>query len=106
MITRVDPSTTSASDWQSARPRIHSLAIELTAFCNQRCDYCYNAWREDGGASVGTPDSKRLLARLDRVLDAIDVEHVTLTGGEPLASHDLFSVLEHLRARHVRAQMV
>ena len=41
--------------WNPALTRVHSLAIELTAFCNQRCDYCYNAWREDGGASLGTP---------------------------------------------------
>jgi radical SAM protein with 4Fe4S-binding SPASM domain len=85
---------------------VHALAIELTAFCNQRCDYCYNAWREDGGASVGTPELATLLARIDRVLAAVALEHVTLTGGEPLASHDLFPVLDHLRARHVRAQMI
>lgn len=85
---------------------MHSLAIELTAFCNQHCDYCYNAWREDGGASVGTPELDVLLARIDRVIDAVSLEHVTISGGEPLASRDLFPVLDHLRARHVRAQMI
>ncbi|HEY1696644.1 MAG TPA: radical SAM protein [Polyangiaceae bacterium] len=95
-----------ASPWIPALPRVHSLAIELTAFCNQRCDYCYNAWRDDGGASVGTPELSTLLARIDRVLDHVSLEHVTITGGEPLASRDLFPVLEHLRARHVRAQMI
>ena len=92
--------------WDRPRPRVHSVAIELTAFCNQRCAYCYNAWRDDGGASIGTPELATLLARIDRVLDAVDVEHVTVTGGEPLASHDLFGVLDHLRARHVHAQMI
>jgi radical SAM protein with 4Fe4S-binding SPASM domain len=95
-----------ASGWGSPKPQVHSLAIELTAFCNQRCDYCYNAWREDGGASIGTAETAVVLARIERVLDAIEVEHVTLTGGEPLASHDLFPVLDRLRARHVRAQMI
>lgn len=80
--------------------------IELTAFCNQHCDYCYNAWREDGGASVGTPELRTLLARIDRIVDAVSLEHVTISGGEPLASRDLFPVLDHLRARHVRAQMI
>ena len=92
--------------WDRPRPRVHSVAIELTAFCNQHCDYCYNAWRQDGGASIGTPELATLLARVDRILDAVDVEHVTITGGEPLASHDLFGVLDHLRARHVHAQMI
>src|SRR6185369_4966901 len=94
------------SGWEAARPEVHSIAIELTAFCNQRCGYCYNAWREDGGAKVGTPDTAALLARIDRILDAVHVEHVTLTGGEPLASAALFPVLDHLRARHVRAQII
>ncbi len=94
------------SEWKPAAPRVHSLAIELTAFCNQHCDYCYNAWREDGGASVGTPHLATLLARIDRVLDVVSLEHVTISGGEPLASRDLFPVLDHLRARHVRAQMI
>jgi radical SAM protein with 4Fe4S-binding SPASM domain len=85
---------------------VHSLAIELTAYCNQHCDYCYNAWRADGGASVGTPAIERLLARIDRIASAVSLEHVTITGGEPLASRDVFPVLDHLRKRHVRAQMI
>jgi len=92
--------------WSPARTRVHSLAIELTAFCNQHCDYCYNAWRADGGVSVGTPAIDKLLARIDRVLEAVSLEHVTITGGEPLASRDLFRVLDHLRSKHVRAQMI
>ena len=92
--------------WNPTRTRVHSLAIELTAFCNQHCDYCYNAWRADGGISVGTPEIDKLLARIDRVLEAVSLEHVTITGGEPLASKDLFRVLDHLRRRHVKAQMI
>jgi len=95
-----------ARAWEPAKPRVHSIAIELTAFCNQHCDYCYNAWRADGGASIGTPEVDVLLARIDRVIDAVSLEHVTISGGEPLASRDVFRVLDHLRARHVRAQMI
>ena len=94
------------SAWKPALTRVHSLAIELTAFCNQHCDYCYNAWRHDGGAAVGTPELETLVARIDRVLASVSLEHVTITGGEPLASRDLFPVLEHLRKKHVRAQMI
>jgi radical SAM protein with 4Fe4S-binding SPASM domain len=92
--------------WKPALTRVHSLAIELTAYCNQTCDYCYNAWREDGGVSVGTPELAKLLGRIDRVLGAVSLEHVTITGGEPLASRDLFPVLDHLRKKHVKAQMI
>ncbi len=50
------------------RPRRHSLAIELTSRCNQRCGYCYNAWREDNGRSVGALASDELIALLELAL--------------------------------------
>ena len=88
------------------RPRIYSLAIELTAHCNQKCDYCYNEWRDDNGQDLGAPTKAQLLARVDKILDAIDVDHVTLTGGEPLANHDVFALLDRLRERGVGVQMI
>ena len=81
------------------RPHRHALAIELTSHCNQRCSYCYNDWRADNGRSIGALPSEELLALLDRALTEVDFDHVTLTGGEPLARADFFSVLE-LCARH------
>lgn len=89
-----------------ARPSVNSVAIELTAHCNQRCAYCYNEWREDGGAAMGAPRRAALLARVDRLLDAIEVEHVTLTGGEPFAHKDIFALLEHLAARGTPVQLI
>ena len=90
----------------SARPRIYSLALELTAHCNQKCDYCYNEWRDDNGQELGTPVKEQLLARVDKILDAIDVDHVTLTGGEPFANHDVFDLLDRLRERGVGVQLI
>ena len=89
-----------------AKPSIASVAIELTAHCNQKCAYCYNEWREDGGAAVGAPRAATLFERVDRLLDAIDVDHVTLTGGEPLAHHGVYELLERLLARGLRAQLI
>src|SRR5262245_49657799 len=88
------------------RPSIGSIAIELTAHCNQKCAYCYNAWREDGGAEVGAPAAETLFARVDKILDAVDVGYVTLTGGEPLAHRDAFGLIERLRARGARVEMI
>ncbi|HEX6276395.1 MAG TPA: radical SAM protein [Polyangiaceae bacterium] len=80
------------------RVRLRALAIELTAACNQKCDYCYNEWREDGGAHVHTGGPERLRARVERLLGAFELSEVTLTGGEPFARPDFFDLLELVEA--------
>jgi radical SAM protein with 4Fe4S-binding SPASM domain len=88
------------------RPRVNSVAIELTAHCNQKCDYCYNAYRSDGGAAVGAAELELLLGRIDRLFEAFDVDHVTLTGGEPFARSDVFRVLDRVREADVGIQII
>jgi len=88
------------------RPHRHSLAIELTSRCNQRCGYCYNAWREDNGKGVGALASDDLLALVDRALTEVEFDQVTLTGGEPLARADLFRVLDLCQRHGVTIQMI
>lgn len=88
------------------RPRRHSLAIELTSRCNQKCGYCYNAWREDNGRSVGALPGDELVALVERALAEVEFEQVTLTGGEPLARADLFRVLDVCKASGTSIQMI
>ncbi|HEY6079264.1 MAG TPA: radical SAM protein [Polyangiaceae bacterium] len=88
------------------RPHVSALAVELTALCNQKCGYCYNGWREDAGKSIGSADGQKLLARLARLFAAWKVDHVTLTGGEPLLHPQFFEVLQLCRARSVGVQII
>ncbi len=88
------------------KPKIFSVAIELTAHCNQKCDYCYNEWRDDGGQEVGAPTASELVARVQKLLDAIDVDHVTVTGGEPFAQPAAFQLLDELTRRGVGIQII
>jgi len=88
------------------RPKRYALAIELTSYCNQKCSYCYNGWREDGGKSVGSLPSDELLGLVDRALTEVDFDHVTLTGGEPLTRNDFFEVMEVCRRHGKRAQII
>ncbi len=88
------------------RPKVFSIAIEVTGHCNQKCDYCYNEWREDNGASVSGADTQKLLGRVTRVLDALDLDHVTVTGGEPFARKDVFQLFDLVRARGVGIQII
>ena len=89
-----------------ARPKVYSVAIEVTAHCQQKCSYCYNAWREDNGAAMEAGAQKKLLARVDRVLEALDVDHVTITGGEPFARKDIFALLDLVQSKNVGIQII
>lgn len=88
------------------RPKRNSLAVELTSYCNQKCSYCYNGWRGDGGKALGSLASEELVALVDRALTEVEFDHVTLTGGEPFARADLFDVLEVVRRHGLRAQII
>jgi radical SAM protein with 4Fe4S-binding SPASM domain len=87
-----------------ARPKVYSVAIETTAYCNQKCDYCYNEWRDDGAVAGGGRD--KLLARTRRLLEAFEIDHVTVTGGEPFAHAGLFELLDLLTTHGVGIQII
>jgi radical SAM protein with 4Fe4S-binding SPASM domain len=87
------------------RPKRHALAVELTPYCNQRCGYCYNDWRDDPGATQALPRDT-LLALLERAVTEVAFDHVTLTGGEPFARAELWDVLELLRRHGLRALII
>ncbi len=65
-----------------------TVFVRLTG-CPLRCQYCDTAYAFSGGSIVS----------LDRIVDEVqgfDVNHVTVTGGEPLAQPDVFELLRRL----------
>ena len=88
-----------------SRPKRYSLAIELTAFCNQKCGYCYNDWRDAPG-DVGSLPREELLSLVDKALTEVDFDHVTLTGGEPFARPEIFEILEIVQRHGKRALII
>jgi radical SAM protein with 4Fe4S-binding SPASM domain len=91
---------------EATKPKVNSVAIELTAHCNQKCDYCYNDWREDNGAELVGSGGDKLLARVRKILDAWEVDHFTLSGGEPFSTPDVWPLLELLQERGVASQII
>lgn len=87
------------------RPRRHSLAIELTPYCNQKCGYCYNDWRDDLGRAATLPPDE-VLRLVDRATSELELDHVTVTGGEPFAWPRVFDLLALLRDRGLRALII
>jgi radical SAM protein with 4Fe4S-binding SPASM domain len=89
-----------------ARPKVYSVAIETTAYCNQKCDYCYNEWREDGGSALPGAGRDKLTLRAKKLVEAFEIDHVTLTGGEPFAQPGLFDLLDLLSEHGVGIQII
>ena len=87
------------------RPKRHSLAIELTGYCNQKCGYCYNDWRGDKKESHALP-TEALLDLIERAVADVEWDHVTLTGGEPFARADFFTILGRLASHGLRAIII
>ena len=88
----------------SSRPKLFSVALELTRYCNQHCDYCYNAWRGDPQADGAVDD--RWPKRIARLLEAFEIDHFTLTGGEPFAYRGVFDLLGQLNEAGARFQFI
>ncbi|MBI5607467.1 MAG: radical SAM protein [Deltaproteobacteria bacterium] len=83
-----------------------SVALEVTAHCNQKCAYCYNAWRDNGGKGLADASTAELRRVLDLVLADPELEHVTLTGGEPLLRKDLAELIDVVRAAGRRVLII
>lgn len=90
----------------AGRPKVYSIAIEVTAHCQQKCAYCYNPWREDNGSGMEAGGAKKLHARVDKVLSRLDVDHVTITGGEPFTRRDIFELLDLVKSKGVGIQLI
>ncbi len=70
------------------------LRLSLTDRCNFRCDYCSPSNYEDGERILTRPE----IARLVRVLAALGVRRVRLTGGEPTLRKDVVAIAADVRA--------
>ncbi len=88
------------------KPKVNSIAIELTAHCNQKCGYCYNGWRADNGASLDGASGEALWQRTRKLLKSLDIDHVTLTGGEPFAQPRIWELLDLLAEHGVGVQII
>jgi cyclic pyranopterin phosphate synthase len=77
--------------------RIEYLRISVTDKCNLRCVYCMP---EHGLPWLGRAEilSYEEIARIVRVMGAMGLRRIRLTGGEPLVRRDLFRLVQMLRA--------
>jgi len=64
--------------------------LELTASCNNSCNYCYNFWRSAG--VKGVAEEAHPFSHFSAIIDELarnDVFQLTITGGEPLLKKEI-----------------
>lgn len=76
---------------------LRKLRISVTDRCNLRCSYCMPRDEYPWLANRDLLDFSEI-ERLVRLLAALGVRHVRLTGGEPLLRKSLHSLVAHLRS--------
>jgi sulfatase maturation enzyme AslB (radical SAM superfamily) len=65
------------------------VAFNITRKCNKGCDYCY----------LNLTDEDLPIDRVKEILGSVDVETVTLTGGEPLMHPEIGELLRFIAKR-------
>ncbi len=76
-----------------------ALWLELAEDCNLNCVFCYNPWRPDDSQHRGRPLLKYevLVTIVSKVLARLPIDHVTLSGGEPLLYRDLVRLTQVIK---------
>lgn len=94
MIANSDKNTIRSFLLGSTPPFLHTLHLELTSRCNERCIHCYIP-SEIKGNGIDFPKDK-LLSVIDEFSQMGGLQ-VTLSGGEALLYRDIEEVLRHCR---------
>ncbi len=74
-----------------------SVIWELTSACNLRCKHCYIQSRENAYNSKDDLTDEKMLELAHSLTDYFEVNHVTLTGGEPFLRKNILEILKVLK---------
>lgn len=86
------------------RPKIHSLYIFITRKCNMNCSFC----SMDAGPHVNTNNEMTLEETIDflKYMNRYRIDRIIISGGEPLLSPKLYSILEYISKKMKNTQIV
>jgi radical SAM protein with 4Fe4S-binding SPASM domain len=74
-----------------------SVVWELTSACNLRCKHCYIQSRENAYCSDNDLSDDKMFELAKELTDYFEVNHVTLTGGEPFLRKNILDILKVLK---------
>ncbi|HEX2958967.1 MAG TPA: radical SAM protein, partial [Chitinispirillaceae bacterium] len=77
---------------------IQHIIFEITQECNLNCIYCYNYWRRNDSTLQPTT-FKETKRTINKILNTIDFQHITITGGEPFLADGIEEIILDLRMK-------
>lgn len=75
------------------------VVVELTYQCNHRCLFCYCPWEYENKYREQELTKEEWFEVFDR-LASLGVNHITLTGGEPLLRDDLIDIIKYVHHKN------
>lgn len=82
--------------------KIISAYIEITGACNASCPYCYNKKMVGSGKIIEYP----MLLSLVNQLNSMNINHITLSGGEPFLYENLSDILYEMKLKNMSANII
>lgn len=84
---------------RDGKPHVETVWLEITNFCNQKCTFCPDMFREDARTWLPLDQIKSLI---DELADTISVGSMQLNAyGEPLLHPNIDEILAYLRERRL-----
>lgn len=95
----VDIAVRSPYPIRNGKPHIDIVWLEITNFCNQKCTFCPDMFREDSRQWLPLAEVKRLI---DELAETISVGSMQLNAyGEPLLHPNIQEILTYIREKQL-----
>ena len=85
---------------------MRGIIFEVTSKCNLACRYCYNIHKAPLGISAATGGYRKAKRTLKHLFRTVDVERVTMTGGEPLLQERFLELALYCRMKGKRVVII
>ncbi len=82
------------------KPSLPYIIFETTPDCNLNCRFCYNVWKRPGVRCPESGTYRQAIRALKKMFSIADVEHVTMSGGEPFLCERFAEIVLFCRMKH------
>lgn len=76
------------------------IVFEITSHCNLNCRYCYNIWKRPESKTANYNSYQKAKKTMQRLFKIAEVDHVTMSGGEPFLCERFSELVLYCRMKH------